>query len=115
MRAEKTPQGMKGIFVSLTSGDVAAYRITLDAEGKELTRERLRAGGGMVRVAPPLDPNAPARDGRGRGNTAGPKLPVTRPVTDFTTEDLRDIFFCFTAAFLSVGFLNFTSFEDTAS
>ena len=91
MRAEKTPQGMKGIFVSLTSGDVAAYRITLDAEGKELTRERLRAGGGMVRVAPPLDPNAPARDGRGRGNTAGPKLPVARPVTDFTTEDWNQV------------------------
>src|SRR5258708_392698 len=46
LRAEKTPQGMKGIFVSLTAGDVAPYRITLDAEGRELTREKLRFGGG---------------------------------------------------------------------
>lgn len=53
MRAEKTPQGMKGIFASLNSEEVALYRITLDAQGKELSRERLPYAGGMTRIAPP--------------------------------------------------------------
>ena len=51
LRAEKTPQGMKGIYFELTGGDVANYRVTLDAEGKELQREPLRApesGSGAV-------------------------------------------------------------------
>src|SRR4030095_15827600 len=52
LRAEKTANGFKGIFVSLTEGDAAAYAVTLDATGKELTRERLRNGGGIMRVAP---------------------------------------------------------------
>ena len=94
-RAEKTPQGMKGIFVSLSAGDVAPYRITLDAEGKELSRERLRFGGGQMRIAPPLDPNAPGRGGRGggrgRGASAGPALPITRPVTDLRTDDWNQV------------------------
>ena len=52
MRVEKTADGMKGVYVSLTEGDVALYRVTLDAMGRELQRERLRSAGGMVRVAP---------------------------------------------------------------
>jgi hypothetical protein len=95
LRAEKTPQGIKGIFVSLTAGDIAPYRVTLDAEGQELKRERLRFGGGQMRVAPPLDPNAPGRGGRGggrgRGASEGPALPVTRPVTDFRTDDWNQV------------------------
>ena len=49
MRAEKTSEGMKGIFVSLTEGDQASYRVVLDAQGRELRREKIvpptRAGG----------------------------------------------------------------------
>ena len=49
MRAEKTPDGgMKGIFVSLTEGDLVSYAVTLDAQGVEKSREALptgRAGG----------------------------------------------------------------------
>ena len=52
LRAEKTPTGMKGIFLSLDEGEVGGYAVTLDANGKELTRERLRPGGGLMRVAP---------------------------------------------------------------
>jgi hypothetical protein len=93
LRAEKTPQGMKGIFVSLNAGEIGAYRVTLDAEGQELTRERLRQGGGQMRVAPPLDPNAPGRGGRGgRGPAAGgPTLPLTRPVTDLRGNDWNQV------------------------
>ena len=39
MRAQKTGDGMKGLLVSLTEGDVGLYRITLDAEGRETQRE----------------------------------------------------------------------------
>src|SRR5580704_12205715 len=96
LRAEETPQGMKGIFVSLAAGDVGPYGITLDAEGKELTRERLRAFGGMTRIATPPDPNAPGRGagggGRGRGAAAaGPTLPFTRPSTEFRTDDWNQV------------------------
>ncbi len=94
LRAEKTPQGMKGIFISLGAGEVAAYRITIDAEGQELTRDRLRFGGGQMRLAPALDPNSPARGGRGgrgRGASGGPVLPITRPVTDFRAEDWNQV------------------------
>src|SRR6188768_530129 len=34
-RAQKTAQGMSGIFVSLNAGELAAFRVTLDANGRE--------------------------------------------------------------------------------
>ena len=77
-RAEKTADGMKGVFVSLSEGDVASYAVTLDGQGRELKRDRLRSGGGQMRIAPPpppVDPNAPARGagagGQGRGAAPG--------------------------------------------
>jgi hypothetical protein len=51
LRAEKTPVGMKGIYVSLAEGDLASYRMTLDPEGRELSREKLAPASGMVRFA----------------------------------------------------------------
>jgi hypothetical protein len=90
LRAEKTPQGLKGVFVSLNARETAPYRITLDAEGREVSRDKLRAGGGMTRIAPPPDPNAtpPAGRGAGRGRGAtGPVLPITRPSTEYRPGD----------------------------
>jgi hypothetical protein len=46
-RAEKTASGMKGIYVSLTEGDQVSYAVTLDAEGKELTRVKLTPTPGL--------------------------------------------------------------------
>ena len=63
LRAEKTSGGMKGIYVSLTGGEVASYRVTLDEQGRILTRNALRPGGGQMRIAPPPDPNPPAASG----------------------------------------------------
>lgn len=41
-RAEKTSEGgLKGILISLNAGDIAAYKVTLDAQGKILTRKTL--------------------------------------------------------------------------
>ena len=60
-RAEKTADGWKGIYVALTEPDTPSYSVTLDSAGKILTREKLRRGGGLIRVAPPANPNAPER------------------------------------------------------
>src|SRR6185436_18230245 len=43
LRAEKTPTGMKGVYVSLAEGETGSFAVTLDASGKELTRNRLGA------------------------------------------------------------------------
>ncbi len=52
LRAEKTADGSKGVYVSLAESDFGAYDVTLDAQGRELTREKLGAGPGpMIRMA----------------------------------------------------------------
>ena len=62
LRAEKTATGLKGIYVSLTEGDLASYAMQLDAQGLETQRTQLpsagRGGGG--------------RGGSGRGGPAPP-------------------------------------------
>jgi hypothetical protein len=74
LRAEKTPEGMKGFYVSLTDGDPAIYKVTLDAEGKELTRDKLKPAGGTFRFAAAAQAsNQIAGIQRGRG------APVLRP------------------------------------
>src|SRR5580658_5295110 len=72
LRAEKTASGMKGVYVELPGDGVQAgsYAVTLDANGKELTRERLARANGTVRFLPPVAPDAPAA-GRGRGTGRG--------------------------------------------
>jgi hypothetical protein len=90
LRAEKTADGgMKGIFVSLDTA-VASYAVTVDAEGRETSRQPLRPGGGQMRIAPPPDPAAPARGGGGgrggRGRAGGAPavtLPTQRPDDSF--------------------------------
>ena len=92
LRAEKTSGGMKGIYVSLTGGEVASYRVTLDEQGRVLTRDALRPGGGQMRIAPPPDPNPPARGGGG-GRLAAPSvtLPVTPPDTSLKPGEWNTI------------------------
>ena len=52
LRAEKTPDGLKGVYVSLAEGDVASYDVLLDAQGNEVQRTKLGAGpGAMIRMA----------------------------------------------------------------
>jgi hypothetical protein len=64
LRAEKTVDGFKGAYVALT-GEIGVYAVTLNAQGQELTREKLRATGGTIRFAPPPGTPAPATGGRG--------------------------------------------------
>jgi Domain of Unknown Function (DUF1080)/FG-GAP-like repeat len=68
LRAQQLPGGgMKGVYLSLSDPDLGAYAVTIDAQGKILERDKLRRGGGLVRVAPPPPPNPPAQ------NSGGPR------------------------------------------
>src|SRR5215204_3211904 len=71
LRAEKTPTGTKGVFLSLDEGEVGGYAVTLDANGNILTRDRLRPGGGLMRVAPSAADAAAAAAARGAGAGRG--------------------------------------------
>ena len=97
LRMEKTSEGYRGVLLSLKKGDVANYSVTLDAQGKEIRREKLRPAGGInYRIAPPPDTST-AR--RGAGNFAGARtappipsdLPVRPPNTDFRDNDWNQI------------------------
>lgn len=78
VRAEKMPDGgMKGIYVSYAPGDIAAYALTLDAQGREVSRERLRAGGGQARFVANADGTPPvAAPGRGAPPAAAVAAPA---------------------------------------
>jgi hypothetical protein len=104
IRAEKTTDGFKGIYVSLDEENVPSFGVTLDSQGKELQRERLRSIGGLTRVAPVPDPAAAAarggaggrgggRGGAGGGAGRGPQvtLPFTRPATILHADDWNQI------------------------
>jgi hypothetical protein len=71
VRAEKTADGIKGVYVSAIGGEVGAYALKLDAQGREVGRERLGGGGGMVRIAPPPPAAAPEGAARAGGAAAG--------------------------------------------
>ena len=102
MRAEITPDaGMKGVFVSLSEGG-ASYALTLDSRAHEVKRERLRAGGGQMRIAPPLEAGAAAGRGGGRGGSGGggrggfggagnANLPVVRPDASLRVGDWNSV------------------------
>src|SRR5687768_15770819 len=87
-RTQKTGSGITGVYVSLDESDLRTYRLTVDAEGREVARVALRPAAPFIRVAPPpapVDPNAPARGGGGfsmvgAGRGGGPvKLPIPLP------------------------------------
>ena len=64
LRLEKTADGFKGVFVSI-SETPGAFAVTLDAQGRVLTKEPLERGGGTVRaLAPPQPQGQPTRRAR---------------------------------------------------
>jgi hypothetical protein len=102
LRAERTADGgLKGVFVSLNEGDLAAYRVTLDRQGAQTSKERLRVpGGGQLRVAlPPPSPSpaAPATPARAGGPPALPPFPggisspIPRPNTSLRAGEWNTI------------------------
>ena len=101
LRAEPTTDGgVKGVFVSLNEGDLAAYRVTIDRQGAQTSRERLRVpGGGQLRVAlPPPNPAPPAAGARAGGPApglppfpAGMISPIPRPDTSLKPNEWNTI------------------------
>ncbi len=106
LRAQQTPSGMRGVYVSLTDGDLASYAVKYDAQGVETSREKLKPAGGQYRFAeqatqqqPPVPGFAPARAGRGaapagavgRGGRGpgGPGRGAPALKSDWNTVELR--------------------------
>ena len=93
LRAQKTDSGMKGVYVSLTKGDLATYRVTLDAQGQELSRERVRPAGGTIRFAADIKPPTPAPPApptAARSSQAEPPAPVFEPDRWHTIQIILD-------------------------
>ena len=94
LRMEKIEGGYRGVLLSLKKDSVAPYSILLDANGKEIKRERLRNAGGInYRMAPPPDTSR-----RGGGNFGGrtppvvpADLPVQLPNAGFRENDWNEI------------------------
>ena len=94
LRLEKVNDGYRGVLLSLKKDDVSPYSVVLDANGKEIKREKLRYAGGInYRIAPPPDTST-RRPG---GNFAGQRpvipadLPVKIPNTAFRENDWNEI------------------------
>ena len=91
LRAEKTPSGgMKGVYVSLSDPDMGEYAVTIDAQGQIVTRDKLRRGGGLIRVAlPPTPGQTPANFPRPARPTV--PLPVMPDNSDLRPNDWNNV------------------------
>ena len=79
-RAEKTAEGMTGVYVALNAGELSAFRVRLDAMGRETAREPLRGVGPFIRSAPaPPAAGAPA-PAAARANAGNGGALMTLPV-----------------------------------
>ena len=91
-RMQKTAEGMGGIMLSIKNGEVANYAITLDAQGKELHREKLRTAGGIYyRMAPPEGSDTRRQSAIPPRPDVPEDLPVTRPNTDLRPGDWNQV------------------------
>lgn len=59
LRTTKTAEGWEGIYVSLRDGEIGSYRLNLNEQGVETSRQLLYPIRGQVRQAPP-PPDQPA-------------------------------------------------------
>jgi hypothetical protein len=94
LRAEKTPTGMKGIYVALSDADLGTYSVTIDAQGQIVERNKLRPGGGLMRIAPPPS-GEPARTFHPPVSTV--KLPFTPPDSSLRPNDWNQVEILFDA------------------
>lgn len=88
LRAEQTPEGRKGVYVALPSGETpaGAFALRLDANGAETGREPLSPASGTVRYIPTQTP-AQAAAPAGRGGRGGPPPMTLPPGSPFTKPD----------------------------
>ena len=94
LRAQKTPTGMKGIYVALSEPDLPSYSVTIDAQGQIVERNKLRHGGGLERIAPPPS-SEPAREFHPPVSTV--KLPFTPADSNFRPHDWNQVEILFDA------------------
>jgi hypothetical protein len=91
-RVQERPGGRTGILVSLRDGDLATYRVELDAAGREVRRDPLRPVGPFVRSAPPADAGDRGKGipatGAGRGGSPM-TLPTLLPALEPPAPGLR--------------------------
>jgi hypothetical protein len=112
LRAEKTPDGgMKGVYVSLSDPDLGEYAVTIDGQGQIVERDKLRRGGGLVRVAPPPLPDGPSQGGASGGfrpSRPSVALPLEPDDTKLRPDDWNSVEIFFDAnivrAFLNNGY-----------
>jgi hypothetical protein len=91
-RAEKTPNGgLKGTYVELSDPELAAYDVTIDAQGQILERNKLRRGGGLVRVAPPPSPSTAHSGGAPRNARPEVTLPLQPDDTKLRPNDWNQV------------------------
>jgi Domain of Unknown Function (DUF1080)/FG-GAP-like repeat len=103
-RAEKTSSGgLKGTYVELSDPDLPAYDVTLDAQGQILERNKLRRGGGLVRVAPP--PSANEQGGGFHGSRPTVTLPFQPDDTKLRPNEWNQVELFFDANIIRT-FLN---------
>ncbi len=93
IRAERLPSGgMKGVYLPLDAAPLRAFAVTLDASGKEVTREPLIAparvggagSGGSGRAAGAPGPGRGQAAGRGPGGRAGTPAGPPDPAAGFS-------------------------------
>jgi hypothetical protein len=91
-RAEKTPNGgLQGTYIELSDPELAAYEVTIDAQGQILERNKLRRGGGLVRVAPPPSPNTAHSGGGPRNARPEVTLPLQPDDTKLRPNDWNQV------------------------
>jgi len=81
MRMEKRDAGSTGILLAIEGDALAAYRVTIDANGKITSKTKLRSAGGQARYAPPSPPPGAARP-QGAGRPASDAAPGTAGLPD---------------------------------
>jgi hypothetical protein len=94
LRLEKINDGYRGVLLSLKKDDISPYSIVMDANGKEIKREKLRYAGGInYRIAPPPDTSTrrPGGNFAGQRPVIPPDLPVKMPNTSFRENDWNEI------------------------
>lgn len=95
LRGEKKNGGTSGVLLSIQGQELAAYRVTLDADGKETGRTKLRNAGGQIRFAPPPpSPDAPQRPFRipqPPPMPVGVAAPMERPAHGLHKDDWNDV------------------------
>ncbi len=119
LRAQSTPDGIRGVYVELPEGEkpATAVALKLDTNGHEVSREALKPAFGTVRfIAPPSDTaragqpaaSPPRKGGRPPGGGFGPNAalppdsPYTRPNYPYRPDEWNPLEVILDANYLRV-------------